>query len=455
MLGLSLSLNAQTGQGGITPEMLQKMQSSFENNASDKAIRNALAGTPINKLALNWENQTAMDTHFTYEVPTKGISNQKSSGRCWLFCGLNVLRAEMIARYDLPAFQFSQVYCFFWDQLEKSNLFLQGIIDTRDKPLDDRMVEWLLQNPLGDGGQFTGVSDLIMKYGLVPADVMPETYSANATATLSMLLKTKLREYALELRDQPAKTKAAALESRKTEMLATIYRMLCLSLGEPPVSFSWALPDAKGHPGPAKEYTPLSFYQEYVGRRLDQEYVMLMNDPTHEYYKVYEIDYDRHVYDGANWVYLNLPVDDIKEMAVASLGDSTAMYFSCDVNKFRDADRGLLDPANYDYESLMGTTFGMDKKQRVTTFASGSTHAMMLMAVDLDDQGKPVKWMVENSWGAGNGYRGHLIMTDSWFDGYMFRLVVEKKYVPERLLPYLSQKPTRLPAWDPMFAAEE
>ena len=181
---------------------------------------------------------------------------------------------------------------------------------------------------------------------------------------------------------------------------------------------------------------------------------MIMNDPTREYGKVYEIDYDRHVYDGHNWLYINLPVERIKEMAIASIKDNVAMYFSCDVGKFYNSKKGTLDIANFDYASLMGVTFGMDKKQRVQTHASGSSHAMTLIAVDIVD-GEPVKWMVENSWGPASGYKGCLIMTDEWFDEYMFRLVVEKKYVPEDVLKMLDQEPVMLPAWDPMFMMEE
>ena len=193
-----------------------------------------------------------------------------------------------------------------------------------------------------------------------------------------------------------------------------------------------------------------------VSRIVDvTNYVMLMNDPTREYYKTYQINYDRHTYDGKDWTYLNLPIDEIKEMAIASLKDNTAMYFSCDVGKFANNQRGLLDINNYDYGSLMGTTFGMDKKQRIQTFQSMSSHAITLMAVDLDKNNKPTKWMVENSWGAACGYQGHLIMTDEWFNEYMFRLVVETKYVPARVQEMFKQKPTLLPAWDPMFAEED
>ena len=447
---MAMALGAQTQQGGITQDMWNQIKSSYKHTPADKAIYNAMAETSIAVLAKNHENLANFDTNFTNKVVSHGITDQQQSGRCWLFTGLNVLRAQMMAKYGLDEMEFSQNYCFFYDQLEKANLFLQGIIDTREKPMDDKMVEWLFRNPISDGGQFTGISDVIGKYGVVPSSVMPETYSSENTSQIARLVGLKLREFGLQLRDEAAKgVKVSALEAKKTEMLSTVYRMLALAFGEPVERFTWTMN------GETKEYTPQSFYQEYLGNDLTNNYVMLMNDPSREYYKCYEIDFDRHVYDGKNWTYVNLPVEDIKAMAIESIKDSTMMYFSCDVAKFLDSKRGTLDLKNFDYESLMGTTFGMNKKQRVQTFASGSSHAMTLMAVDLDKDGKPKKWMVENSWGAEAGYKGHLIMTDEWFDEYMFRLVVEKKYVPEKVLNILKQKPIRLPAWDPMFAPEE
>ena len=447
---MAMALGAQAQQGGITQDMLNQIKSSYKHTPADKAIYNAMAETSIAVLAKNHENLVNFDTNFTNKVVSHGITDQQQSGRCWLFTGLNVLRAQMMAKYGLDEMEFSQNYCFFYDQLEKANLFLQGIIDTREKPMDDKMVEWLFRNPISDGGQFTGISDVIGKYGVVPSSVMPETYSSENTSQIARLVGLKLRECGLQLRDEAAKgVKVSALEAKKTEMLSTVYRMLALAFGEPVERFTWTMN------GETKEYTPQSFYQEYLGNDLTNNYVMLMNDPSREYYKCYEIDFDRHVYDGKNWTYVNLPVEDIKAMAIESIKDSTMMYFSCDVAKFLDSKRGTLDLKNFDYESLMGTTFGMNKKQRVQTFASGSSHAMTLMAVDLDKDGKPKKWMVENSWGAEAGYKGHLIMTDEWFDEYMFRLVVEKKYVPEKVLNILKQKPIRLPAWDPMFAPEE
>ena len=455
----SLSLSAQkpagVADGGISPELLDKISAAYEDNAYDKAISNALAGTSIATLAINADNAAMIDTHFSDRVRTKGITDQKSSGRCWLFTGLNVLRAKMIDKYGLPGMEFSQSYLFFYDQLEKANLFLQGVIDTRELPFEDRKVDWLFSNPLSDGGQFTGVSNLVSKYGVVPAEAMPETYQANNTSQMANLLKLKLREDGLELRKAYEKgSNKNALQKMKVAQLSEIYRMLALCLGEPVKEFEWTRCDKENNIVSRKTYTPKSFYDEFIGEDLENNYVMIMNDPCREYGKVYEIDYDRHVYDGHNWLYINLPVERIKEMAIASIKDNVAMYFSCDVGKFLNRSKGVLDIANFDYESLMGVKFGMDKKERVQTHASGSSHAMTLIAVDIVD-GEPVKWMVENSWGPASGYQGNYIMTDEWFNEYMFRLVVEKKYVPADVLKMLDQKPVQLPAWDPMFAPEE
>lgn len=450
LAGMS-GVSAQNKEGGISEAMLERIRSGYAATPEQKAVKNALASNSIAALAVNSENLAMCDTHFSHRVTTRGITNQKSSGRCWLFTGLNVLRAKMIREYDLPEFEFSQNYCSFYDLLEKSNLFLQAVIDTRDAGLDDRKVDWLMKNPIGDGGQFTGVSNLIMKYGVVPKSAMPETYQSDNTSGMTSILKQKLREYALELRAmQPAK-----IQERKTEMLTEIYRILVECLGVPPTEFEWTYYDKSGNEVTRRTYTPKSFYDEFIGEDLERNYVMIMNDPSREYGKVYEIEYDRHVYDGENWLYVNLPIERIKEIAIASIKDNTAMYFSCDVGKFMDRAKGTLDLKNFDYESLFATSFPMDKRERIQTFASGSSHAMTIIAVDLNEAEDPVKWMVENSWGASSGYKGCLIMTDEWFDEYMFRLVAERKYVPEDVLKMLDQKPTLLPAWDPMFSPEE
>ena len=447
------TLSAQQNKGGITEEMMQEIRMGQTNSQAEKAARNALALNSVSELATNADNLAMIDTNFSHRVRTKGITDQHQSGRCWLFTGLNVLRAKMIDDLDLAELTFSHNYLFFYDQLEKSNLFLQGVIDTKHLPMDDRQVEWLFKNPLSDGGQFTGVSNLVMKYGVVPAEIMPENYQSNNTTQVSNLLKLKLREYGLVLRAQKDRRAPVAL---KTEMLKEIYSMLVRAYGVPPTEFEWTLRNKEGEVVSTKNYTPQSFYKEYFGDiDLENNYVMVMNDPSREYYKVYEIEYDRHVYDGDNWVYLNLPIDEVKALAIASIKDNTAMYFSCDVGKCLLSKKGTLDIANFDYESLMGVEFPMNKEERIRTFASGSSHAMTLIAVDLDEQGNAKKWMVENSWGPSAGWKGNLIMTDEWFEEYMFRVVVDKKYIPAETLKLLEQKPIMLPSWDPMFAYEE
>ena len=436
-------------EGAISAEMLSGIRSSYEGSTTDKAIRNALNNVDFNTLTVNAGKAATLDDSFSDRVETKACTNQRQSGRCWLFTGLNVLREAAIEKNSLPKdFQFSQSYCFFWDQLEKSNLFLQAVIDTRDKAIDDREVDWLFAHPLSDGGTFTGVANLVMKYGLVPADVMPESHIANSTSQFTTQVKTLLRQYGLKLRETPegmkAKKVGAYLQDEKTRMLGELYRIFCLAYGVPPTEFEW-----KG-----ETITPQEFYTKLVGFDLNNDYVMLMNDPSRPYGKVYEIEYDRHLYDGQNWLYVNLPVERIKEMAISSIRGGDAMYFSCDVGKYLDRARGLCDLKNYDYESILGVNYTMDKKERVQTHASGSSHAMTLVAVDIKD-GKTAKWMVENSWGEKTGHNGFIIMTDEWFDEYMFRLVVDRKYVPSDVLEMLKGDVTKLPAWDPMFLEEE
>ena len=440
--------------GGISCCMLRGLRESYRPTAAERALANAAAGASLDELAHTRASRNGADTYFSHKVESKGITDQKRSGRCWLFTGLNVLRSQMMAAHDLPELKLSQAYNFFYDQLEKSNLFLQSIIDSADKPMDDKRVDWLFRNPLSDGGQFTGLADNILKYGVVPASVMGETFSTDNTSRISSLIALKLREDGLELRKMKAEGKTdEEIQSRKGDMLKEVYRMLAMTMGEPVESFTWTRYDKKGKPVSTKTYTPLEFYKEFAGNDLKNDYVMLMNDPSRPYYKLYEIDLDRHVYDGDNWRYVNVPIEDIKEIAIESIKDSTMMYFSCDVGKSLDRDKGYLDPDAYDYESLMGVEFGMDKADRIRSYASASSHAMTLMAVDLDENGKPKKWMVENSWGSGAN-DGHLIMTDKWFDEYMFRLVADKKYAPKRVLDVLKQTPELLPAWDPLFSDE-
>ena len=451
---LAQSESTNRTDGAITPELLQKLQQATPKGPAERALHNSIVQNGM--VLANAELMTPPDDHFTYRVPTKGITDQQRSGRCWLFTGFNVLRAQFIKDNNLGEFYFSHCYSFFWDQLEKANLFLEGILETRTLPITDRKVEWLFQHPINDGGQFTGISDNLLKYGVVPSDVMPETYSSNNTSRLSSLIAKLLRQGGMELRSKAQQgATLAELRKDKETTLQAIYRLLCLNLGTPPTTFEYTLRDADGKVLSTKEYTPLSFYQEMIGLNLKDDYVMIMNDPSQPYYETYAIEYDRHAWDGKDWTYINLPMEEIKKMAIASLKDGNMMYYSCDVGKELNKESGLLTLGYDDYEAITGVPMTMTKGERIASFDSGSTHAMTLVAVDLDKSGKPTKWMVENSWGATSGHQGHLIMTDAWFDAYTFRLVVHKKYLTPRAKELQGKTPKLLPPWSPMFRAEE
>ena len=456
LLGVATCVSYSFAQGGITESMLKQLRETQKMTTADKALANAIQANSIDLIAINHKNQNELNTYFNVETKSQSITNQKSSGRCWMFSGLNVLRSNFAQKSDSLALEFSQAYLTFYDLLEKSNMFLQGVIDCADKPMDDTRVRFFFKSPIGDGGTFCGISDLTEKYGLVPKAVMPETFSTENTKIMRQLLSSKLREFGLKLRKMVSeKKKNADLIGEKTKMLGEIYHMLSLTIGEPPTEFTFAFTNKKGQPLKEKSYTPMSFYKEVIGESLNGTFIMAMNDPRREYYKTYEVEFDRHTYDGHNWVYINLPMEDIEKMAIAALKAGQKLYSSYDVNKLLDKTRGYADLENFDYASLFNTSFPMTKAERIETFDSGSTHAMTLTAVDLDANGNPTKWKVENSWGPTSGHKGCIIMTDRWFREYMFRLVVPKQFVPEKILKANNQKPTLVAPEDPLFAEDE
>ncbi len=457
MMCVALTASSQTKEGGISEKMLSEIEKENVLQASDRALVNAIGANAIDDLAKNRQNAGALDTQFSVETKKQSITDQKQSGRCWMFSGFNVLRSDFNLRTDSLTVELSQAYLFFYDQLEKANLMLQGCIDTGNKPIDDQRVQFFFHYPINDGGTFCGVADLTEKYGLVPTEVMPESFSSDNTSKARALIASKLREFGLQLREMVQKDKKpGAIEKAKTRMLSQIYRMLQFTIGNPPQKFTYAFKNEKGKVvGEAKEYTPLSFYKEVVGKQLNGTFIMVMNDPRREYYKTYEVEYDRHTYDGHNWKYVNLPMDDIEEMAISALKAGRKLYSSYDVGKMLDRKRGYCDTENFDYGSLFNTTFGMTKAERISTFDSGSTHAMTLTAVDLDKKGKATKWKVENSWGADWGQKGCLIMTDRWLREYMFRLVVPNEFVPAKVMKAYETQPVMVMPEDPLFQMDE
>lgn len=443
---------AATAQS-LTEKELGEIRGSFLRDASTAAIQNVLTGDKdIRANALNHEMQGKIDHLFKYRVDVRGITDQKSSGRCWMFTSMNVLRPSIMKMFNIGEFDFSHNYLYFWDMLEKSNLFLENVIATVAKPINDREVEHYFKAPVDDGGVWNLYYNVARKYGVVPESVMPETEHSNNTTQMNALLKEKLRREGWMLREAAANgAKEKELRVQKTNALKDIYRILALCLGEPMEDFTWRYKDRSGKMV-EKKYTPLEFYAMITPDDYSPEnYIMIMNDPTREYYKVYEIQNYRNTVEGVNWVYLNLPNEDIKRAALASIKNNEAMYASCDVGKQHNQAQGISDPAMYDYDSLFGVEFGMDKTARILTRQSGSSHAMTLIGVDTDANDVPVKWEFENSWGVAAGNRGYLTFTDEWFSEYMFRLVIHRRHLDARAMEALGQKPVQLPAWDYMF----
>jgi len=456
LLTFNLPVPAQeTKEGAITDAILKNIRSSIVFEGETRGIMNAVSSNNIKNLVHNRTNLGKIDHHFAVKLDIKGITNQKSSGRCWLFTSLNILRQRVREKFNMSSFEFSENFSFFWDQFEKANLFLEGVIKTTNLDLKDRRVEWLFKNPISDGGVWNMAVAIIKKYGLVPKSVMPESFHSENTSAMRNILRQKLREHGIRLREMAKRGKTIdELRREKIKMLEEIYKLLVFHLGEPPEKFTWRYENKDGTLSEPMTYTPLEFFHKTVDVDLE-DYVMMMNDPTRPYYKLYKIEYDRDVFEAFDWTYINLPNDVLKKFAKLSLINGEPMYFSCDVGKQLDRKNGILSVDNYDYESLYGIHFGMNKSERILTYSSGSTHGMALVGVDTSKSGRPVKWLLENSWGKGAGHNGFLTMTDRWFDEYGFRLVVHKKYVSPRVLKVRKQKPILLHPWDPMFLPVE
>lgn len=446
----AISLFAQEGQ--ITSKEMSKIKAHFSKNAQTKAIQNAIiSNKDIRSLAENADNQGKIDHLFKYRVKVSGITNQKSSGRCWMFTSMNVLRPRVMDKYGISEFDFSHNYLYFWDIFEKSNLFFENIIATSKKPMDDREVVVYFKDPVSDGGVWNSFYNLATKYGVVPQSVMPETEHSNNTTQMITHIQRSVREAGYNIRNMAAKGKSEKeIREYKVEALGSVYRILALCLGEPPVSFTWRYQNTKKEIKTISS-SPLDFFNGIAPSDYSAEnYIMVMNDPTREYYKVYEINNYRNTAEGVNWTYLNLPNIEIKQSSLKSIKNNEALYTSSDVGKQFNRNTGIMDVNNYDYDSLFGVKFGMDKKARILTRDSGSAHAMALIGCDTDDKDTPTKWEFENSWG-NHGNNGYETFTDKWFDEYIFRVVIHKKYLSEKAKNALKGKKILLPVWDYMF----
>jgi len=349
--------------------------------------------------------------------------------------------------------ELSQNYPLFFDKLEKANYFLENMLETLDEPRDGRVVSFLLRDPLGDGGQWDMFRSLVEKYGVVPKDLMPETAASSATAELRKFMTTKLREYACELRTAHEQGEGLEeLRARKDKMMDTIYRMLCIALGKPPVRFTWETRNKKGEFIRIKDTTPRKFFHEFIGWNLE-DMVTVINAPTKDkpYGRTYTVQYLGNVRGGAYPVkYLNLPMDDLRDLTIRQLKDGRPVWFGSDVGQFSDRQGGYLTTDAYAVDDLFSTEFPMTKEQRLDYGESLMTHAMVITGVDLDDNGKPVRWKVENSWGKERGRDGYYVMSDKWFGEFSYQILLDRKYFSPEQAAAFDTEPIVLDPWDPM-----
>lgn len=441
----------KNGEGGLTEDMIRRLRDAFPLEGKDRVLYNALSENDIKALTLNRDLYNATDKYFSHKIEIEGITDQQKTGRCWLFAGYNILRPVVREKLNLENFEFSQIYGQFWDKLEKANLFLESIIRTASLDLKDRKVEFLLKRPFPDGGQWHMVVDLNNKYGVVPKEVMPETKSSANTGTMNKLITRRLRLGALVLRNMVSEGKfPESLETEKLNILKDVYRMLVLHLGEPPVEFTWRYEDKDEMLSEAKTYTPLQFYREVVGKDLS-DYYCLYNCPAHPYNALYQVELDRNLFDREDLTFINVTIEDLKTLTLAQLLDGEGVWFGCDVGKELYSDKGFLSTGMYAYEELYQVNLSMGKKERILLHESIPTHAMVIIGVDMDGN-RPAKWLIENSWGEERGDKGKYTMADAWFDEYVYAVIVDKTYIPERLLKILDTEPVVLPPWDPMYA---
>ena len=440
----------------IDLKTIENFRKEFNSSKHVRSTRNATFRNDLLEVAMDWDRYRKIDHSFSNIVSGEmTATNQKSSGRCWGFAGLNLFRIFLGRKYNLKNFEFSQSYFMFWDKLEKSNYFLESIINTADKGWNSRLIMHLLDNPIQDGGQWDMWVNLVNKYGVVPQTEMPESYSSSRSMRMNRLITRKLRENASILRESVSKNASSSdIQEKKISMLKDIYKMLTIHLGTPPKYFDWQTRDKKKNFIKFTDMTPQSFYQEHVGLKLD-DYVCLINCPMSdkEYEKVYTVDYLGNVLEGNSIRYLNVKSEIMKDAAIKSLKNDEPVWFGCDVSKHFHRELGVMDMDLFDYDSFYEINFGMDKATRLEYGDSQMTHAMLFTGVDLDTEGKPMKWRVENSWGVKGGDKGYHIMTDKWFDEYNYEVVVHKDHVPSDLFKlYTKEKAVRLDPWDPMGA---
>ncbi|HEY3296497.1 MAG TPA: C1 family peptidase [bacterium] len=436
---------------GLSQDQLQELIKSVQMDAATRAATNAVTNNDMRDLVMNRDVLMTNDDIFSFKLPTKGMTDQESSGRCWMFAGLNLMRQNVAKKFKLDEFELSQSYLAFWDKLEKANVFLEFIIDTRQRDLLDREVDKMLEEPVGDGGYWGYVINLVQKYGVVPKQFMSESHSSANTDRLSGLITKLMVRDASTLRKMSAQGKSVAdLREEKMNMLKDVTRILVINYGVPPTKFEWRTTDDSTHVvSDPVTYTPQEFYKQVIGVDLS-DYVCLGNYPDHPYGKNYSINLTRSMADKSDITFINIPNDQMKSLALKALTDSNRVWFGCDMGPDVSGKKGLMIKGLYNYEELLGVKLDLPKAERLDYRISSNNHAMVLVGVDVVN-GKPRKWRVENSWGKDRGDGGFFTMSDEWFDEYVLNVVVPKRYLPADIVALTQQKPTPLPVWDPSW----
>jgi bleomycin hydrolase len=448
-LVLSVMSAQVIGQGSLTLDIIDEIRNSGELDSAEQVIMNALTNRPLSDLIINRDFLTKHTDYFSHTIETKGVTDQERSGRCWLFAGLNVLRPKVIKKLKLSDFEFSQSYLFFWDKMEKANTFLEHIIGMADRDIYDRELEIILKRPVSDGGYWSYVVNLIDKYGVVPKDVMPEAYHTRNSWVMTSLLALQLRKNAVELKEKAANgLNIPELRKRKVDMLKVIYKMLILNMGNPPAEFAWRYKSSKGEISKSKTYTPVEFYHDVVDVDI-KEYVALMNYPGKEYNRLYRLENARNIWERDDPLYANLSIEKMKELTLASVLDDEPVWFACDIMQDKDSEHGILSMEILDYRGLYSMDFDMSKEERIRYWESSGNHAMVFVGVDLQN-GRPDKWLAEDSHGKDGGHNGHWTVYDDWFNDFLYVVVISKKYLPAEIKDIFEQKPIPLPPWDPM-----
>lgn len=435
----------------LTSEQVAEFGNKASQNPSLQLMQNIVTQRDVNEVALNHKIVSDAAHNFSNVLDDWSVTNQARSGRCWMFAGLNLFRSEARNILNLKEFEYSQNYVMFWDKLERCNFLLEAIIETADRPMDDRTVAFLLQSSINDGGQWDMFVSLINKHGVVPKEVMPETESSSNSARMNFILNYQVRQGAMAIRDCYASEQGLeGMRSAKNTALNSIYQILCIHLGTPPKEFNWQWTDKDNEFHKDGNMTPIQFAEKYIVTPME-EFVCLVHDPreTSPVGKTFTIEYLGNVVGGTPIKYLNVDIQLMKDLTLKMLQDEKPVWMGCDTGKQMHREKGIWDADLFDYPGVYGTNFDMDKSARLEYHQTRMTHAMLFTGVDVVD-GEPKRWRVENSWDNKVGDKGFFMMNDSWFAEYMFEIAVPKSYLPDDLLKALDSEPIVLPPWDPM-----